>query len=421
MTMKIFNSVITVFACLILFSSCSKLLQEKPKSFITQESYYTNEKQAVAGVNGVYSILTGAGGYGLFYRLAEIPTDQGQTGGLFQPSEPTLVSLDNFTFNSSNSVFDNVWSTHYTAINSANLAISKIPNISMDATEQKRLIGEAHFLRALFYFNLVRWFGDVPLVSSYTDNINNLNVPKAKVDSVYKLIIDDLSFAVENLPESYSTENIGRATKGAALTLLGKVYLTIKDWKNAEETLKTVIDLNTYSLFPNYIDLWKPENKNGMEFIFSVQFKAGVVNSQYSVAFAPRSSSIQAGQSFGDIAPTETFMKLYSPVDKRLSIFKDRYTKYNSNEVVNFGHPFSFKYFDLAEGGNSGQNYPILRYADVLLMFAEAQNELQGVGNGDKYSASGALNEVRVRAGLSPIANITYNQNTLRNEIWDER
>ncbi len=418
--MKKFKINIAVFTVCLFYLSCSKL-EEHPQSFITQNAYYTNEKQAVAGVNGIYSILTSPGCYGYFYRLAELPTDQGETGGLFQPSEPTTSSLNNFTFNSSNSTFEDFWQDHYIGINDANLAIAKIPGISMDATEQKRLIAEARFLRALLYFNLVRLFGDVPMPTTYTNSTENLDLARTSTTEVYKLIESDLTSAIPDLPTSYSATDIGRATKGAALTLLGKVYLTLKDWQDAKSTLKSVIDLNQYSLFPNYSDLWQLSNKNGQEFIFSVQYQAGVINSAYSTEFAPRSSGIQAGQSYGEVAPTPTFLKLYASNDTRLSFFKDSYPKYQSSVIVNFGHPFCFKYFDLDEGGNSGQNYPVLRFADVLLMYAEAENEIDGVGDGSMYSSIWGLNQIRVRAGQPAKTSTDFTQSSLRNEIWDER
>lgn len=415
--MKFIKPITFAGICILIFSSCSEILNEEPPSTLTQDAYYTNEKQAVAGVNGIYSIMTA---YGQFYALAEIPTDEGQTGGTFQPSEPTLTSMDNFSFNASNRYFDGTWQTYYNGINRANLAISKIPDSPMDELLRNRLLGEAHFLRALYYFNLVRWFGDVPLLTSPTTNVDGLNESRVDKLQVYELIINDLNMASDNLPDSYSGVDIGRATKGAALTLLGKVYLTIENWEAAIEALTKVIDSNSYSLFPNYMDLWELENENRTEFIFSVQFKAGEIDNPYSVRFAPRSSGIQAAQSFGDVAPEGSYLDLYSSNDKRLQVFKSSYNKYNSDEVVQFGHPFCFKYFDFAIGGESGKNFPILRYADVLLMYAEAKNEVDGPGGGQEYSALWALNEVRTRAEISEITT-TESKESLREIIWNER
>lgn len=401
-------------------SACGELLQETPESFIVQSQYYTDEDQAVSGIYGIYSVLTTPGGYALFYRMSSFPTDEGKTGGVYQPSGPLATTLDNFTFNATHRVFDNVWSNHYDGINRANLAIAKIPDIpSMSEGEKNHLVAEAKFLRALFYFNLVRWFGGVPLVTDYTDDIAELEVPRAGLDSVYQLIIDDLQFAVENLSPSYPPNEAGRATEGAALSLLGKVYLTRNNWNRAVQALKAVIDLNRYSLLPDYMALWDGGNENNSEIIFSVQYEAGVINNPYSRRFAPRSSGIQASQSFGEVAPESSLLSKYLDGDERLQLFKDSYAIYNSSDSIDFGWPFCFKYFDLAIGGTSGRNFPVLRYADVLLMYAEAKNEISGPGGGQQYSALWALNKVRERAGLSAITNT--GKSALREAIWLER
>ena len=418
--MRLFSIKIIILIVVVVFAGCENLLEEKPKSFLEQELYYQNESQAISGVNGIYSIMTNPGGYNFFYRVAEIPTDEGKTGGVYQPSEPVLVGLDEFSFNASNRFLDQIWQNFYRGINRANLAIAKIPEIDeMNPDMKARLIGEAKFLRALYYFNLVRWFGDVPFVTDYTDNVEGLNLERTDKDKVYDLIISDLSQASEDLSVSYSGENIGRATKGAALTLLGKVYLTRENWSNASNTLKEVIDLGQYSLYENYEEVWDISNENGKEFIFSVQYKAGVINNPYSRRFAPRSSKIQASQSWGDIAPEAQLLNKYQDGDERLGIFKEEYEKYNSDEVVDFGWPFCFKFFDLAEGGNSGENFPVLRYADVLLMYAEAHNEINGPGDGSQYSALWALNEVRERSDINPISNT--NKEEFREIVWAER
>lgn len=415
--MKIFQLFITTSFIFAGLTSCKKLLNEPPKSFLTQGDYYSNQNQAISGVNGIYSVLTNPSIYGQIYQFSSIPTDLGETCQKFQPCETILSSMWNHTYNSSTNLFQNTWQALYQGINYANLAISKIPLINMNSSEKTGLIAQARFLRALYYFDLIRWFGHIPLDTNYTSNITNLDVPQANPVDVYNLIKSDLEMASGNLPLTYGTQDVGRATKGAVLTLLGEVYLTEKDWSDAASTFNEVINLNVYSLFPQYMDLWQPSNANGQEFIFEVQYQAGVINSPMSSDFAPRSSGIQASQSAGEVAPTPFLMSLYSPGDQRLQMFKDHYVLYNSTDIAYFGHPFCFKYFDLAVGGNSGIDFPVMRYADVLLMYSEALCE----ENGPTPEAYWGINMVRRRAFGEDVTSPTPQSHDLTTGLTKEQ
>ncbi len=393
------------------FMACKKFLQENPQTFISPDQYYQDSAEAVSGVNGIYGELTNTNCYGSFYEMSDIPSDLMEPG---YTGNQSTTALDNLTFASDNAYFDGYWSSYYQGIGYANIAIDKISAMqgNIDPAYQRQLIGEAKFLRGLFYFNMVRWFGNIPLVVHYVSSLNGINVKQSPSAIVYDTIISDLQYAVQYLPASPQT---GRAGLGAARTLLGKVYLTTGQWQQAADVLGQVI--GTYSLFPTYASIWSPGNANGQEFIFCVQYLAGVINSPYSVNFAPRSSGIQAAQSYGEAAVNPNFYNSFLPGDARKGLILTSYPKYDGSGIATFNLPYSFKYFDLAVGGLSSVNYPVLRYADVLLMYAEALNEVQ-YGND---LAFGAINQVRQRAGIPLLDKTTMTQESFRQAVWQER
>ena len=298
----------------------------------------------------------------------------------------------------------------------------------MDTTLRARLVREGKFIRALLYFNLVRLYGDVPLVlhNPNSTDIDNLLTARTPAADVYTQIIADLKDAT-NLPKSYAASDLGRATGGAAHTLLAKVYLTTQDWPDALTQLNLVINGGYgYALFPNYYDAFQKATKNGVEHIFSVQFETnlGEVNSvnDLSQSF----TSFNTGTFPIDIPVDSSLYKLFSANDTRRAVtfYSSVYNAATGQTVVfnNAYTPYFNKFVDysltpLSSQTLSGVNYPVLRYADVLLMKAEALNEINGAPTSDAYAA---INQVRTRAN---VANLTpgLNQADFRDSVFLER
>lgn len=429
MTLTIKPVVLMGLAALLLVS-CSDFLEEQPQSFQTAESFYKTAADATAAVNGLYVGLRDAGYYGQrVWELSDINADQGRL--LSTNGDNDLRELDNLVYSPTNTRFLAWWTAIYTNVNRTNSAIANLPRVPMDAALKARLLGEAKFLRALAYFDLVRAYGDVPLYDQPTTDLTQISKARDKAETVYQLIINDLKEAETALPWSYTAADAGRATRGAAKTLLAKVYLTRRDWANAAPKAKEVIDSKTYSLFPDYADLFRPVNKNGREQIFSVQYKVNEAGSTYTAHFTPLYVKLPLPGTVAGIGTFEVEPAFYRamPNNYRKTVSMDStYLDYRTNRTVGF-YPVARKYLDPTMAGqfNSDLNWMVLRYADVLLMYAEALNEQSGP-TADAYEA---INQVRRRAravgtpNAQPAAQYpdlqNLSQTAFRQAVEDER
>ena len=405
------------------FVACSDLLEEVPVSQPSVENSFKTEANARAAIVGVYSSLHLEGVYGKSQSL--FTTDENNAG-----SKVPLSGLNLYTFTADNvEVILPIWRDHYQGINRANLAISKIPSIDMDVTERNTLVAEAKFIKALLYFNLIRYYGDVPYKESETTSLNNLNIPRTPVDTIYKNIIRDLEYGVEHLKVK-ATGLAGHATQDAAKTLLSSIYLTkgtmakrdntgngLADFTLAARYAKEVIDSNRYRLCPYFPDAFIVQNKNNDEIVFDVQFKSpglGVGNTIGINMGIPSTASgvdnLSAGGSQGAIRANPYHQFYYEVADSiRMQWTNARilinaatggYTKVSA---VSTNPPVSaakFRRYPVRSPGFVLQtsdydvNWPIFRYAEVLLIYAEASNEI----NGPTQEAIDALNMLRSRA-----------------------
>ena len=328
------------------------------------------------------------------------------------------------------------WQQHYFGISRANLAIDNIPNIPFDETLRSRLVREAKFIRALLYFNLVRLHGDVPLIlhDPSTVHVSELKVGRNPADEVYAQIVADLTDATQ-LPDSYTGSDRGRVTSGAAHGILAKVYVTRKDWQNAKLELEKVITAGTfpsatgvygYDLFANFKDAIQKPTKNGKEHIFSVQFETSLgaknsINYVSSLNFGSFNPAVYAGD-----LPDEHLVAIFDSADTRksASFFNQLYNP-ATNQVVDFGPVTRFaKFIDftlnpLTNQAQSGINFPVLRYSDILLLYAETLNEINGGPTSDAYTA---INRVRARAYAAPKdLPTTLSQSEFRDAVLVER
>lgn len=410
----------------IALNGCNNMLDVKPNSFSSGSNYYSTEAQVLRAVNGCYGVLqefyTGD-----YWAMAEMRADntnyQYDAGdrGAQQREE-----IDEFLITPTNNYVNTVWTQIYRNIQQSNVIITRIDGVkfSNEATK-KQYLGEAKFLRALYYFHLVRLFGGVPLLVKEVASPDEASTPKkSSVEEVYAQIIADATEAAANLPASYSGGDIGRATKGAALTLLGEVYLTMKDYPKAVTTLQQVTTLN-YSLVDNYADNFDPAKKNNSESIFSVQYNSGIEteSSNYIFNFGPRNGKKDLTGFNGNLGgvnmPTPSIVNAYEAKDKRKDASVFMYSSPTNAafaESIAFGGklPLIRKFYHppYALDGRANENWPVYRYSQVLLMLAEAINET-GTGNPLQY-----INPVRQRAGLDPLPALA--QGAFRDTVFHE-
>jgi starch-binding outer membrane protein, SusD/RagB family len=416
--MKNIKSLFAAGAFLILTASgCSNdFLDLAPISQLNSNNFYKTPEDMKNALTAVYgSLQYGGQYYSSMHIIGELRSDNTEITNPAAGAD--MQAVDDFTNVPVTSISSNTWNAHYQGIQAANIVIDKIQGVGMDATLKARYVGEAKFLRALMYFNLVRIYGDVPLVITVINNPQEgYAFGRESSEKVYAQIIADLIEAEASLPFTYAGADIGRATKGAAMSLLGKVYLTRKQWVLAAEKLKQVIDAASqtkYQLRATYSAIFGPTNENTSESIFEVQFKGGSngEGSPYSNQFAPIGSGtavVSVGNPLGQNIPTAGMFASYETGDLRRDV--SMATSYTlSGKVIN--HNYILKYRSTpASNLDSDVNWIVLRYADVLLMYAEALNEQGYVADGPAF---GFLNQIRKRAGLADLSSTNSNP-TLR-------
>ncbi|SDL11600.1 RagB/SusD family nutrient uptake outer membrane protein [Siphonobacter aquaeclarae] len=414
------KKILPILALLAVGTSCTTL-DETPKSFVSEEQFFQTQADAVAAVNAIYYCLNYSGQtpYNVLFSTGmDMMSDDVQPGPGATNADVRSQAI--LSHSSTGLRIYQIWQQHYTAINRANIAVDRIPSVAFDETLKKRLILEAKFLRGLFYFNLVRLYGDVPLVLHQTKSLNpeDIYVARTSTDEVYKQIVSDLTEA-EGLPTSYSATDVGRATAGAAKSLLAKVYLTRSDWDNAAKKAEEVINgPYGYDLFANYADVFNVATKNGKEHIFSAQFKGNTNSHGNSQALREAPTGITGVNGNYAEQPGNGVYQLFSGKDKRRDVtFITSITSPTTGKTTVID-PHFHKYWDNSVPGNlteSSANVPILRFSDVLLMHAEALNEKSGPTT-DAYKS---YNRVRVRAGLDALSGLSKEQ--FRDSVYLDR
>jgi len=397
---------ITIFSLSIITSCSSDLLDVNPEAQKVSSQFYTTSAEIEQGVVSVYGSLQYTGQYQLgMPALGELPSDN--TYDEVPANDAfTYGELDFFTIQPNNTLIASAWKDNYVGIQQANIIlarIDKIPDMT-DALKSTR-IGEMKFLRALMYFNLVRIFGDVPLVLKETTNVNEyFGQSRTPVAEVYAAIESDLKEAMNLLPTT--TTQKGRVTKGAALGILGKVLLTQKKYAESLIYLNQVEPLG-YQLLTDVTKIFDVANENNAEIIFDVQFSSGLNgNSEGSTAFQMFSPSGSVSGAKGHNLPTKEVYNLYSTGDTRRSAYIG---------LTSSGIPFSKKLVKTSNTiADGGSNFVVLRLADIFLMKAESYAE-----QGDFVNANIYLNKVKTRAGIPTVNFSTKDQ--LLTEIDRER
>lgn len=455
--MKYFK-IITLFSLMLaLFNSCIADLNQEPVSSITIDQFFNTLDEAEIAVNGIYDVF-GTQYFQYYIKM----TDHGSHVSTTFQANQNQNKFAFYTFNSGDKDIKDIWFSAYKGIYRANMLLNRIDDIDYDPADvnaerfKTRLKGEAKFVRALLYFNLVRFWGDVPLVTEELMDFNDgANVYRARSDSklIYDQIISDLQDAEQMLyhaswvssddAPSYSEGDRGRATIGAAKGLLAKVYLTrasvplneVEYMQDAYDKSLEVINDNHYELDADYHHILSPDGEDSREWLFMAEFNYGAFQGSVYGGFQnPTGNAASMDYGFGRVSPSLRFYNKFDQADARItSIAKGKFNADNSiKEVNNTKQWKSYKYrFQIKPPGRfiTDMNAPILRYADILLINAEAANEL-----GMETPALTSLNEVLERArnfgtnldsslyGAAPLDVLAGNsQEDLREIIFWER
>jgi hypothetical protein len=419
-------------------NACTDFLTEDLKGTFSTATFYKNDKQALQALTGTYNAIAFGNPSNDIWVFGDVASDDAVKGG--NPGDQVEIKyIDEFNADANNGIISNYWGFEYEAIARANNVIANVPAATMDEQLKNRIIGEAKFIRAYTYFNLVNVFGKVPLKLLPQLTHETIHVPLSEIPDIYHQIEQDLTDAAAVLPVSYTSADIGRATKGAALAMLGKALLYEGKWSEALSAFQQVEGLKVYGLLPDYAGIFRLANENSKESIFEIQHLSNqnpFTGSAMNQWFAPAS---EGGYYFN--APTQALVDAFEKsstgeVDPRLdvSVGRDGQPWLNGEIFSASSSPTGFltkkHQQPLSEvpsslKGDGGLNYIYLRYADLLLMKAEAFNETS-----QPDSARANLNKVRERArasfkGTIPadlLADVTAtDQGLLRTAIQKER
>lgn len=426
-------------------TSCKDFLEEQAPSALTPDSFYTIPDHAEAAVATVYADLRNIyGGAGIFsstWQMLEAPTG---TSGTETAQNSDLNNLYALVYDGNTGHIINMWNGLYRVIANANLVLEKVPTITpMNADQKARILAEARFMRAWAYFHAVRIWGDVPLVlTPQTTSTPDFNPARTPQEQVYNQVVADLVEA-EKAPLAWMNQN-GRVGMAAVKSQLSKVYLTMAGFPlskgashfklAADKSLEVITyanaNPNAVGLFPTYMNVHDERLENRLEHLFSIQYNVQVAGNPMGNFFPNFKPVTFAGQGgTGSSVPVAAFYNSYETGDLRA---KDQdgwfYTTYfnNGNGVrFNLGAPYVFKHFNFVSNGIEGipgtrqdnLNVPQIRYAEVLLIHAEAQNEL----GAPTQSAYDAYKRIRDRARLTTPALGTFTQATFREAVWRER
>ncbi len=427
-------------AIIAVLPSCKKFLESNPQGYLTTDQYPKTASDALQATNATYESLREWFYHTGGYPILDIMSDDARKGSNPNDQGTTVGPYDNFQISSTQDGLDRYWNALYVGVKRANLVVEALPDISMDAALQTRYIAEARFIRGLIYFDLVRAWGPVPIITVTNPGLDVTR--SADTSSVYKQIISDLRFASDNLPlrSGYLAADQGRATKGAADALLARVFLFLKNFQNAEFYAMQVINSNEYGLEPVYTDANGINGNNGVESVFEI----GSLSVEDTQAGGDQYGNTQGvrgtpNKGWGFNRPSMSLRKSFEPGDPRyqgtiinLGEVIDGITIQGDGATPDFtlgptGDTIEIECYNRkvwvpgsSTPPNWGHHRRIIRYSDVLLMAAEALNE-----DGKSSEALIYLNMVRARArqgNNSILPDVTTtDQNSLRDIIFNER
>jgi hypothetical protein len=435
---------ITFTLLVLVFSGCSDFLTENLQGTYSNATFYKTEAHAYLAIAGVYNSASFVSTDNNLWVFGDVASDDAAKGGL-AGDQSDIQFIDEFSYSRNNASIEKLWKHYYEGITRANYLLYYGPGIDMDQDLKNRVLGEAKFLRAYFYFNLVNIFGEIPLKLNPPLNQDEINKPKSPVATIYAQIIKDLNEASEVLEKTYTGSDVGRASKGSALGLLVKVYIYQQLWEDALTAIASIDALGIYSLQLVYKNNFIDSTQNNSESLFEIQHlstqlpKLGSHLNQY---FSPAKDN---GYYFD--VPLQSFVNEFEQTAANIPDPRLDYTVGRNGEKWINGEDFDPAWSPtgyllkkhvqpLREEpiiGDASLNYVYLRYADILLMKAEALNELNRTPE-----SLVPLNAVRKRAresylydealpgfGIVPLDLlpdvISTNQQTVRDAIRHER
>ncbi|MDQ0106266.1 hypothetical protein J2T02_001374 [Chitinophaga terrae (ex Kim and Jung 2007)] len=416
--------ILYITAAVSLMACRKSFIDLAPVSNQTTKTFFKTASDFEQGVNAIYDGLQSSKTYGKSaYYLMEVRsdntdiTDRGALAGV-------ASQIDWFGEVTTNPFLSDVYAGEYIIISRANAVLDQVDGAAIADSSKKQYKGEALFLRSLAYFDLVRLYGKVPLVVKTESTTESLKDKRNEVTEIYAQLEKDLKQAADLLPAVYTnTASYGRATAGAANGLLGKVYVTEKKWADALAVLKNV---NGYTLVADYASLFNPATAINSETLFTVRFKKGVTPSEGNTFFSDMMpfSFFYNGAQYGgsqNNRPTKDLAAAYEKGDLRFAASMD--TIYNVSASATQKGNYVKKYLDVPGATNDGGNsFPVLRYADVLLLQAEALNEQGYSAANGPGTAFYFLNQVRKRAGLPDKTALDLpNQSAFRDAVFAER
>ncbi|MDR1115427.1 MAG: RagB/SusD family nutrient uptake outer membrane protein [Tannerella sp.] len=415
------NKLYIAILLLSILTGCSDDFLDIPSgTALSTTVYFKTQSDFEKGINGAYAPLRGMHNDNVgAWAMGELRSDN--TTYRYNPDYRSMIAgefINDFLDDASNSVIQHKYVTNYNIISRVNHLLEPIDDVDFDANVKNNIKGQAFFLRALAYLDLVQYFGSVPLHLKPVKTLEETSLPLSPPEAVYGQIIEDAQQAAALLPNK-ATQEPGRATSGAAKMLLGNVYILQKRWAEAESVLK---EINGYDLLPDYADVFDPGNKNHVESVFEIQYKEGnegfASNFFYIFLVQPiTAEEVSAVTGIAEVArtvegyniPTPDIIAAYEEGDLRKDASVGMLTAHGSP------YPYIKKYSHAhALTDNTNDNWPVYRYSEVLLFIAEALNE-QNKGS----EALTYLNRVRKRAGLDNSE--ASDQEAIREAILKER
>ncbi len=397
------HSIIKGFFLIVVFNSCNKsFLDIAPQSSANAETFYTTSADYSAALTGCYATTKD-----YFNILIEMMGYRSDELSLISPTAGTQdrYDIDKFVDKPANTIITNAWTVFYRGIERCNEITSRINNATFSDSLKKRYEGEAKFLRALNYYYIAQFWGNAPIIAEPISPSVALTIGRADVTQVYNFIEQDLITASQYLPVSYTGSDVGRATNGAAQALLTKVYLLQKKYTLVNEVLNNLIAKNTYQLLPTTAAVFDANNKLNKEVIYAIRYNKESAGNGHGLWLSTTDTVSATGIS-------KSLISAYSNTDNRRNLI--RFTKQGNVFALN-------KFNDVLSTTtrNAGNDYILLRYADVLLMQAEVLNELGYAANGVAFQS---LNAVRSRAGLPAYTSTNLpDQLSFRNAVYQER
>lgn len=398
------KNILFILCAVFCLSSCEAFLDLSPDSQPNANDFYKTESDFNGAVIACYQTLRS-------YPTMVLDVLEYRSDNMFMPSftsgSQDKYEINHFQDNKTNSLIADIWKNSYSAISRCNVMVDRIQGAGINADKKIQFESEARFIRAFHYFNLVRLFGKVPLVIHEITDEEALKTPREDINNVYEQIITDLNFALQ-LPGSYDDSDLGRVTAKAAEALLAKVYLTNGKYAEAKVSLGNIITNGKYDLLTDIKDVFDVNNEMNKEILFAVKYSKSLIDGGHGMWLSLSDVTLAHFSS--------VLKEAYNANDKRAELIQ--YKKSGSTYLP-------VKFYDTQDASTNqvGNDFIILRYSDVLLMYAEVLNELNfNTDITSKESGFYYLNKVRNRVGLPALSSVEVpSQEEFKKAILRER